>query len=106
MPAVYGAPRLRGRSLGIIGCGRIGTALARRGLALGLRVAFYDPYRPDGLDKALGIECCLRLDELLTRSEFLSLNCPLTEKGGLTSGERRSNAAKSAFCKPSLPVKE
>src|SRR5207253_1593767 len=54
LPAVYGAPRLRGRTLGLIGCGRIGTAMARRGLALGLNIVFYDPYRPDGVDKALG----------------------------------------------------
>src|SRR5438105_10347274 len=80
LPAVYGAPRLRGRSLGIIGCGRIGTALARRGLALGLRAAFYDPYRPDGLDKALGIERCDRLEDLLARSDFVSLHCPLTRE--------------------------
>ena len=76
--AVFGAPRLRGRTLGLIGCGRIGTATALRARAFGMRVLFYDPYQPDGLDKALGIERCRRLDELLAQSEFLSLHCPLT----------------------------
>jgi len=47
---VFGAPRLRRRTLGLIGCGRIGTAMALRAKALGLRVAFYDPYKPDGFD--------------------------------------------------------
>ncbi len=75
---VFGAPRLRGRTLGLIGCGRIGTATALRAKALGLHVAFYDPYKPDGLEKALGLERCRRLDELLSRSDFLSLHCPLT----------------------------
>ena len=75
---VFGAPRLRGRTLGLVGCGRIGTATALRAKAFGLRVAFYDPYKPEGLEKALGVERCRRLDELLARSDFLSLHCPLT----------------------------
>ena len=77
---VFGAPRLRGRTLGLIGCGRIGTALALRAKALGLRVVAYDPYRPDGLDKALGIERVYHLDELLGQAEFVSLHCPLTRE--------------------------
>jgi phosphoglycerate dehydrogenase-like enzyme len=75
---VFGTPRLRGRTLGLIGCGRIGTATALRAKTLGMRVAFYDPYQPDGLEKALGVERCRRLDDLLPRAEFLSLHCPLT----------------------------
>ncbi len=74
----FGAPRMRGRTLGLVGCGRIGTALALRAKALGMRVVAYDPYRPDGLDKALGIERAWSLEELLPQSEFLSLHCPLT----------------------------
>ncbi len=77
---VFGAPRLRGRTLALLGCGRIGTAMALRGKALGMRVVFYDPYKPDGLDKALGIERVHRLDELWPRAEFLSLHCPLTRQ--------------------------
>jgi phosphoglycerate dehydrogenase-like enzyme len=77
---VFGAPRLRGRTLGIVGCGRIGTAMALRGKALGLRVVVYDPYRPDGLDKALGIERVYTLEELLPQAHFLSLHCPLTRE--------------------------
>jgi phosphoglycerate dehydrogenase-like enzyme len=80
VPTIYGAPRLRGRTLGIIGCGRIGTATALRARALGMRVVFYDPFKPDGLDKALGLERCYRLEELLAQSEFLSLHCPLTSE--------------------------
>src|SRR5205807_5727395 len=75
-----GAPRLRGRTLGLIGCGRIGTPMALRAKALGLRVVAYDPYRPDGLDKALGIERVYALEELLPQAQFLSLHCPLTRE--------------------------
>ncbi|HKI37680.1 MAG TPA: C-terminal binding protein [Gemmataceae bacterium] len=77
---VFGAPRLRGRTLGLIGCGRIGTAMALRAKALGMRVVAYDPYRPDGLDKALGIERVYTLEELLPQAQFLSLHCPLTRE--------------------------
>jgi D-3-phosphoglycerate dehydrogenase len=77
---VFGTPRLRGRTLGLIGCGRIGTAMALRGKALGMRVVFFDPFKPDGVEKALGIERVHRLDELWPRSEFLSLHCPLTRE--------------------------
>jgi C-terminal binding protein len=78
LPAAFGAPRLRGKTLGLIGCGRIGTAMARRALVLGMRVVFYDPYQPDGYDKALGIERSYQLDGLLAQAQFLSLHCPLT----------------------------
>jgi phosphoglycerate dehydrogenase-like enzyme len=74
----FGAPRLRGKTLGIVGCGRIGTALLRRAQVLGMRVVIHDPYQPDGLEKALGVERCARLEELLPQAEFLSLHCPLT----------------------------
>ena len=46
---------LRGRVFGVVGLGRIGTATALRAKALGMDVAFYDPYKPCGYDKALGI---------------------------------------------------
>jgi C-terminal binding protein len=75
---VFGAPRLRGKTLGLIGCGRIGSAMVPRAKAIGLRVVIYDPYQPDGLEKALGVQREHRLDDLLAQSQFLSLHCPLT----------------------------
>ncbi|MFO0879117.1 MAG: C-terminal binding protein [Gemmataceae bacterium] len=75
---VFGTPRLRGRTLGVLGCGRIGTAMVLRGKALGMRVVFYDPYLPDGIEKALGVERAWTLEAFLPQAEFLSLHCPLT----------------------------
>jgi len=72
--------RLRGRTLGIVGLGRIGTAFAARGKALGMDAAFYDPYKPDGYDKALGVRRVETLRELLGQSLAVSLHCPLTEE--------------------------
>src|SRR5437764_7401879 len=77
---VFGTPRLRGQTVGIIGCGRIGTAMALRCKALGMRVVFYDPYLPDGADKALAVERVYRLEELLPQADFISLHCPLTRE--------------------------
>jgi D-3-phosphoglycerate dehydrogenase/C-terminal binding protein len=70
--------RLRGQVLGIVGLGRIGTAAAQRGKALGMDVVFYDPYLPDGWDKALGVRRAESLEELLGQSYAVSLHCPLT----------------------------
>jgi len=77
---VFGTPRLRGRTLGLLGCGRIGAAMALRGKALGMRVLFYDPYRPDGYEKSLGVERTHSLDDLMRKSDFLSVHCPLTSE--------------------------
>ena len=70
--------RLRGRTLGIIGLGRIGSAVALRAKALGMDVAFYDPYKPDGYDKALGVRRVELLQDLLSQSFVVSCHCPLT----------------------------
>ena len=72
--------RLRGRVLGIVGLGRIGTAMALRGKALGMQVCFYDPYKPDGYDKALGLRRAETLEELAQSAHVLSIHCPLTDQ--------------------------
>lgn len=73
------SPRLRGKTLGILGCGRIGAATALRAKAFGLDVVFYDPLQPQGLDKMLGIRRAHDFDELLVQSNFLSIHCFLDE---------------------------
>ena len=70
--------RLRELTFGIVGLGRIGTATALRAKALGFQVFFYDPYLPNGADKATGLSRVRTLDELLARADVLSLHCPLT----------------------------
>ncbi len=84
----FGTPRLRGRTLGIVGCGRIGTAMALRAKAIGMRVVIHDPYQPDGLEKGLGVERCAKLEELLPQAEFISLHCPLTAETRHVLNER------------------
>jgi C-terminal binding protein len=70
--------RLDVQTFGIVGLGRIGTAVALRAKAFGFRVVFYDPYRPNGADLALGIGRARSLDALLAQSDVLSIHAPLT----------------------------
>lgn len=72
--------RLRGETFAIIGLGRIGTAVAVRAKALGMDVAFFDPYKADGYDKALGTRRVESLDELLRSAMVVSCHCPLTKE--------------------------
>jgi C-terminal binding protein len=72
--------RLRGRVFGIVGLGRIGTAAALRAKALGMDVVYYDPYKPTGYEKSLGVRRVESVEELFAQSHVLSLHCPLTDE--------------------------
>lgn len=69
--------RLRGRTLGLVGFGRIARRLADKAAALGLRVIAADPYVSDDDTRAAGVEP-RSLGELLAQSDFVSLHAPLT----------------------------
>ena len=74
-------PLLRRSSVqgfGIVGLGRIGTAVALRAKAFGFRVSFFDPELPNGTELALGIERAPTLEALLQEADVLSLHTPLT----------------------------
>ncbi len=78
--------RLRGQRFGIIGCGRIGTAAALRAKAFGFTVQFFDPYVASGYEKAIGVQRCATLRQLLETSDVVSLHCPLNaETRGILS---------------------
>ena len=66
---------LSGKTLGIIGFGRIGQRLAVLARAVGMEILAYDLYPVPGLDERLGVSY-VPLDELLTRSDFISLHTP------------------------------
>lgn len=70
--------RLRGLRLGLIGCGRIGTAVVQRARAFGPQVGFYDPYVSTGFEKALAVSRYSDLNCLLESSDIVSLHVPLT----------------------------
>ncbi len=69
---------LCGKTLGIVGCGRIGRAVARRGLGFGMRVVYTDAERlPGDAEAELRVEW-RELDELLSESDVVSIHAPLT----------------------------
>lgn len=74
-----GCRRVRGSTLGLIGLGKIGIAVAQRAKSFGMQVAFYDPFTPPGLGKAIGgVAQIGSLEELVKASDCVSIHCPLT----------------------------
>ena len=73
-------PRLSGKMMGIVGMGRIGTAMAMRAKSFGMDVIFYDPYVQDGYDKSIQCKRIERLEELFRKSDFVSLHTLLTNE--------------------------
>jgi lactate dehydrogenase-like 2-hydroxyacid dehydrogenase len=91
------ALRLSVAKMGIVGLGRIGTAMTLRCKAFGMDVCFYDPYKSNGSDLALGIRRADSLEELFAESDVVSIHVPLT-------AETRNmiDAAVLAAAKPGL----
>lgn len=71
--------QLRGNTLGVIGAGRIGTEVARRAHAFGMRILAYDPYLSAERAADERLER-VELDELLERADFVTVHVPLTEQ--------------------------
>ena len=68
---------LTGKTLGVIGCGNIGSIAASRGIGLRMRVVAYDPFLSVERAQEIGVEK-VELDELLGRADFITLHTPLT----------------------------
>ena len=92
--------QVSGKTLGLIGMGRIARAVARRAHhGFGMKVLFHDPFPPSPQEAAaLGAEGLASLDEVLARSDFVSLHCPATpETRHLMNAERFGRMRKTAF---------
>jgi len=88
---------LEGKTLGIIGIGRIGQALAKKASALGMKVLCYDAFLTDC--PIPGIARFVPLAELLAESDFISLHIPYDAARGATLGE-----AELALVKPGVRI--
>ena len=70
---------LTGKTLGLIGCGNIGSIVADRAIGLKMKVLAYDPFLSQDRADKLGVQK-VELDELLHRADFITLHVPMTEK--------------------------
>jgi len=84
----YGGLELAGKTLGILGFGRIGQQVARRALGLEMRVVAHDPFVAKDRFRELGVERIETQDEVLAAADFLTLHLPLTAetRGAMDSG--------------------
>ena len=103
---LYKGIEMRGKTIGIVGLGRIGRRVARRCKSFGMDVICFDPYLSDDRAHEMRIER-VSMDELLARSDFISLHAALTPKtrgiideeaiAKMKPGVRIVNAARGAL---------
>jgi D-3-phosphoglycerate dehydrogenase / 2-oxoglutarate reductase len=86
--------RLRTATFGVVGLGRIGIAAALRAKAFGMRIVFFDPYKPSGTELALGFTRLNSLEELMSESDVVSVHAPLTSETHHLIGAKALAAAK------------
>lgn len=78
---------LQGKTLGIVGFGRIGQHLGVMAKAIGMEVVAFDIYHIPGIEEQLGIPY-VEMDELLRRSDFISVHAPAVDGGALINAQR------------------
>ena len=89
---------LRGKTLGVIGLGRIGQEVATRARAFGMDVVAHDPFISEQIAGSLGIEL-LTVDEVCGRADYLTLHVPSTPET-----RHLLNARRLAICKPGVRI--
>jgi lactate dehydrogenase-like 2-hydroxyacid dehydrogenase len=93
-PEIFVGTELRGKTLGIVGFGRIGQAVATRALAFGLKILYYNRSKKDFQDA----EYCENLDTLLNTSDIISIHLPSTEKTKGFIGVEQFKKMNKALC--------
>jgi D-3-phosphoglycerate dehydrogenase len=84
----YQGVELSGKTLGVVGLGRVGSMVAQRCAAFGMRVIAFDPYVPRERAKEMGVELMPTLEALLVQADFVSLHLPRTPDTEALIGER------------------
>jgi D-3-phosphoglycerate dehydrogenase / 2-oxoglutarate reductase len=90
---------LAGKTLGVLGMGRIGTEVSKRAIAFGMRVVAYDPYLTEERAKAIGAEFAASLDDVYLNSDFITVHMPVTKET-----KEMLNAAAFAKMKPGVKI--
>jgi D-3-phosphoglycerate dehydrogenase / 2-oxoglutarate reductase len=84
--------RIRGKTMGLVGCGKIGLEVAKMMSSMGVRVVAFDPY----IQKASGGIELVDLETLLKESDFISIHCPLNESTRHLIGEKAFHQMKKS----------
>jgi D-3-phosphoglycerate dehydrogenase len=84
----YQGVELAGKTLGVVGLGRVGSMVAQRCAAFGMRIIAFDPYVPRERAKEMGVELMPTLEALLVQADFVSLHLPRTPDTEALIGER------------------
>jgi glyoxylate reductase len=92
-PKVLMGSDVHGKTLGIIGAGRIGRAVGRRGAGFNMEVQYYSRSRKPSFEEEYGARY-VELDELIATSDYISLHVPLTDDTYHLIGERELAAMK------------
>jgi len=79
---------LQGKTLGIVGIGRVGALVAQRAAGFGMRIVAFDPYVPKDRAKEMGVELMPTLEALLVQADFVSIHLPRTPDTEGLVGER------------------
>src|SRR6266850_62413 len=90
---------LAGKTLGVLGMGRIGGEVAKRALAFGMKVVAYDPFLTEARAQSMGVELASDLDAVYRVADFITVHMPVTE---LTKG--MLNTAAFAKMKPNVRI--
>lgn len=77
MPMLFLGQDIHGATLGLVGLGRIGAAVARRAHGFGMKMLYYDVVRREDLERELGLEFT-STEDVLRRADFVSVHTPLT----------------------------
>ncbi|HEX8099500.1 MAG TPA: phosphoglycerate dehydrogenase [Actinomycetota bacterium] len=86
---------LHGKTLGVIGLGRVGSLVAQRAAAFGMRILAYDPFVGSERAKSLGVEVMPNLEAVLVQADFLTIHLPRTPETEGLIGERELALLKS-----------
>ena len=93
----FAGTKLSGKTIGILGLGRIGSQVARRAIAFGMRVLAFDPYLSMSKARALQVEL-LELDEIYERSDFITVHMPLSDETRDMLGSDAFSKMKDGVC--------
>jgi D-3-phosphoglycerate dehydrogenase len=96
---LFQGAELAGKTLGVLGMGRIGTEVAKRAIAFGMRVIAYDPYLTEDRAKAIGAEFADEVDGVYLAADFITVHMPVTKET-----KHMLNAAAFSKMKPGVRI--